>query len=124
MRAVWEGDAWRRPYPPVHDVLRAVRFIADQEAFEEVPNRRTNSPSSMICVPNDRAFSSFEPGSAPTTRNVVIFDTEFVTRPPAASIIAEACSRDSDGSVPVMTTVIPSKTPPAWTWRGSVKLTP
>src|SRR5206468_852627 len=58
------------------------------------------------------------------TRKSVDLDTDPVTRPPAASIVAVALDRLRVGRVPVITTVFPLKAPPAATARGSMKLTP
>ena len=41
----------------------------------------------------------------------MFFDTELVTRPPAAVIRSVACSRDQFGSVPVSTSVLPASGP-------------
>src|SRR6266702_3943357 len=56
-------------------------------------------------TPSAMAFSSFDPGSAPTTSAVVFFDRLSETCPPAPSIKSRACWRDSVGSVPVTTYV-------------------
>ena len=86
--------------------------------------RRKRPASSITSTPSDFAFSSLLPASSPATRNVVDFDTEPVTRPPAASIIAVAFVLLNVGRVPVITTVLPLSGPPATTARGSVKFSP
>jgi hypothetical protein len=64
------------------------------------------------------------PASSPASRKSVDFDTDPVTLPPAASIIAVAFDLLNVGNVPVMTKVCPLSGPPATMARGSVKFTP
>src|SRR6185437_10210816 len=66
-----------------------------------------NSSSLMVATPSARAFSAFEPASAPTTRKSVLPETLPLTLAPSASARAFASERDSEASVPVKTIVFP-----------------
>ena len=59
--------------------------------------------SSRIGTPACWAFWSFEPGSSPTIRPAVFFETELETLAPFASSAFAASSRVNDSSVPVIT---------------------
>ena len=52
---------------------------------------------------------SLLPASSPASTTEVFFETEPLTFPPFASIMAEASFREREGSVPVKTKVSPEK---------------
>ena len=88
--AYWARD---RPGPLRDRARRAARRLG--------PSSSARSCSVRIGTPFFWAFVSFEaPGSSPTTRPVVFFETESVTLAPFASSAAFASSRVQRSSVP------------------------
>src|ERR1700761_678987 len=67
--------------------------------------------SSRMGTPRSTALSYFEPAFSPATTKFVFFDTEDDTLPPAARTASAASSLVRPGSVPVITTVTPARSP-------------
>src|SRR3990170_3463738 len=71
----------------------------------------TNSASVIVFTFSFFAFSSFDPGSPPTTTRAVFFGTPPPTVPPWSRTACSACVRGKRASVPVMTTCLPARAP-------------
>src|SRR5688572_26111869 len=114
-RAAEDRAAYAAPGRSALELPRLAREVRrfHWEDVAEKPTRRKSSASSMMSTPSDFAFSSLLPASSPATRKLVAFDTEPVTRPPAASITAVAFALLKVGRVPVITAVFPLNGPPA-----------
>ena len=107
----------------VNEFLEAPYLIDGNVKINYEETRRSSSASSITSMPSVCALVSLLPAASPATTKAVFLLTEDAGLPPLRAIRSSASFRESVGSVPVTTMLMPANTPPS-TFCFSAGVTP